>query len=244
MLSRGRFLGLALLMAVLIAACGGSSPAPHRHASLSAAAPATATTPAQTRRVRHHRRADKRSRHARPARAHHTVQGLVRHHHAHAPASGQGGTASQTQPVAGSQGSTARQSHRSHRKRRHRKPRAPAAPPAETVSLELHGGTSSTVTACGLQHHQRRYPGGSTIKFSGSVKPIPNAQWKVKIKIKACQGGAYVDVSKFQVPVNKHTGTFAGTFSAPPAGFYEATARLYITDVEVAKSVERHFQIS
>lgn len=134
--------------------------------------------------------------------------------------------------------------HRSRRKHHHHRAQTPPAPAAETVNLDLHRGTSSTATACGLQHHQRIYSSGSTIHFSGSVKPVPNAQWKLKIKIKVCQNGTYVDLSKFQVPVDKHTGTFAGSFPAPPAGFYEVTARLYITDVEVAKSVERHFQIS
>ncbi|HET9719824.1 MAG TPA: hypothetical protein VFP55_07090 [Solirubrobacteraceae bacterium] len=99
------------------------------------------------------------------------------------------------------------------------------------------------MTTCGAQHHDHVYPAGSKIAFSGAVKPVPAARWKVKIKIKVCQGGAYVDVVKLEVPVDKHTGTFSGSWTAPGAGIYEATARLYVNGVETAKSVGRHFQV-
>jgi hypothetical protein len=112
------------------------------------------------------------------------------------------------------------------------------------VAFRLHGGTRATVTACGAQHHDHVYSPGSKIVFTGAVKPLPAARWKVKVKIKVCQGGTYVDVVKLRVPVDKHTGSFSGSWTAPAAGSYEATARLYVNDVETAKSAARHFQVS
>ena len=109
--------------------------------------------------------------------------------------------------------------------------------------MRLHGGSNATVNACGAPHHDKVYSSGSMIHFTGAVTPVPPAQWKVKIKIKVCQNGTWSDLTKFQVPVNKRTGTFDGRFAAPPAGLYAATARLYVTDVEDASSLERHFEI-
>ncbi|HET9718894.1 MAG TPA: hypothetical protein VFP55_02335 [Solirubrobacteraceae bacterium] len=109
--------------------------------------------------------------------------------------------------------------------------------------MRLHGGGNATVTVCGAAHHDKVYPAGSLIHITGVVSPVPPAQWKVKVKIKVCQNGSWVDQSKFQVPVDKATGTFDARFAAPGPGMYAATARLYITDVQDATSLERHFEI-
>ena len=229
---------IAALIALLIGACGGSSRHSDPHAVASMGTTSTAPAPLHSHKPKHRH-------HSRPApvkKASHprhvakpAHRPAKRHHTSPSPSGGTGTGTTTTVPVT---------SHKSHHRHHRRKSRNPPKPQAERTSLDLSGGSSTTAVACGLKHHQRVYPSGSSIKFSGAVKPIPNTQWKVKIKIKVCQNGTYVDYSKFQVPVNKRRGTFKGTFPAPPAGhYYEVTSRLYVTDVEVAKSLEIHFQI-
>jgi hypothetical protein len=82
---------------------------------------------------------------------------------------------------------------------------------------------------------------GVPIVFSGTVTPVPSARWKVKIKVKVCRGGGFVDFTKLDVAVDKHHGRFSGTLAAFPAGAYDARAELYIGGVQSVRSAKRHF---
>jgi hypothetical protein len=93
-------------------------------------------------------------------------------------------------------------------------------------------------------HHYRAYAAGTTISYSGTVAPIPSGHWKVKIKIKVCSGGAFVDLVKIEATRDRHTGAFAGSFRAPAAGDYEARAELYVADTRTATSDKVHFVIN
>jgi hypothetical protein len=243
-------LATLLLASLLVSGCGGSQKLAAGSAATGAgpspsgtAATTTATTPAHGAQHRGQRRAGAtragRKAHkpstghaSRPASTHHSAS----RRHARA---GSGSPPSQ-QPA----GTSGKRHQRPARKSPSKHKSNPPSLGSERVAFKLHGGSNATLTACGLQHHDRVYPSGSSIVFSGAVTPVPSAQWKVKVKIKICQNGSYVDLSKFQVPVNNHTGSFSGSFPAPASGLYEATARLYITDVEVTKSLEIHFEIS
>lgn len=229
-----------LLIAVLISACGGATPPPHRSqpapsgpgATTAAGGTTSARTPAhRRRRATTAKRAATARRAASRPRAPRRPEARHRHH-----------ASSTTSPGAGRRRSGRAPASRHHPLHR-AKPVSPAIG-AEQVSIRLHGGSNATLTACGLQHHDHLYAPGSTIVFSGAVSPVPQVRWKVKLKIKVCRDGSYLDLGKFQVPVNKRTGTFSGSFPAPAPGLYEVTARLYLTGREVAKSLERHFQIS
>jgi hypothetical protein len=92
-------------------------------------------------------------------------------------------------------------------------------------------------------HHYRVYAAGATISYSGAVRPVPSEHWKIKLKLKVCSGGVFVDLVKVQAIRDKHTGAFHGSFPAPAAGDYEARAELYVTDRRVARSDKRHFAI-
>lgn len=112
------------------------------------------------------------------------------------------------------------------------------------MTLALHGGGSTILSACGAQHHYRVYPAGTPIVFSGTVSPIPSGRWKVKLKIKVCQGSDFVKLTKVDASENESTGSFTGSFPAPAAGVYEARAELYFGTTEGARSDKRHFTTS
>lgn len=99
------------------------------------------------------------------------------------------------------------------------------------------------MSVCGAQHHYRVYAAGTTINYSGSVKPVPSAHWKVKIKIKVCSGGAFSDLVKVEANRDNRTGAFRGSFRAPAVGDYEARAELYVADRQTARSDKIHFTI-
>jgi hypothetical protein len=97
------------------------------------------------------------------------------------------------------------------------------------------------LSACGEQRHYRTYATRSTIKFSGAVRPIPSGTWKVKLKIKVCRGGSFVEYLKFDASRDRHHGTFSGTFRAPAPGDYEVRGEFYLADVKTARSANVHF---
>jgi hypothetical protein len=114
--------------------------------------------------------------------------------------------------------------------------------PSGPLTVDLHGGGDAMVSACGETHHYRTYAAGTTIAYTGTVSPIPQARWKVKLQIKICAGGTYIDVMKLDATRNKHTGAFSGTFTALPGGLYYARAELYVNDSEISDSDKVHFK--
>jgi hypothetical protein len=101
-----------------------------------------------------------------------------------------------------------------------------------TVAFDVHGGGNASRVACGARHHFRTYAAGATLSFTGRVQPPPTGSWDVKLHSKICQGGSYQDFVKVDAHVNKHTGAFHGTFSAPAPGLYEFEAVLYLGGAE------------
>lgn len=240
------YLLVLVLLAILIGGCGGSrhvASTPAASASIPPVADTNAKSSSTANRTRAHR--SKTSARAAKTQRHHVRSGASTRHHAH-PAARPGSVSPHSSPStsAAPPGATTHHTKARESKRRHRHRTSSSRKLGpETVALRLHGGGNATVVACGASHHDKVYASGSTIHLTGAVTPVSPSHWKVKIKIKVCQNGAWVDMVKFQVPVNKRTGTFGGRFAAPAPGLYAATARLYITDVEAAKSLERHFEI-
>jgi hypothetical protein len=212
---------LAVAAVVAISASGsGRSP---RHVPVSGPTPsgpgAGATNgPARTvRRSRAHRRAARA--------AHHRAAGTTRHSHPHHAA------AQTTSTTAGSPPSSTTSTG------------TPAQPSSAPLTVVLHGGGDATIDACGETHHYKTFAVATTMPYSGAVSHIPTGHWKVKLKIKVCQGGQFVDFQKFDAQQrNKHAGTFSGTFRAPPAGLYYVRAVLYVNGSEVGESDKRHFE--
>jgi hypothetical protein len=112
-----------------------------------------------------------------------------------------------------------------------------------SISFDLLGRSGDTTSrVCGAPRHYHTYSTGETLGISGRVSPIPSAIWKVKVKIETCSGAAFTDFVKIEPTLNKHRGTFSGSFPAPAAGFYRARAELYVNDVRTVDSTDEHFK--
>lgn len=112
---------------------------------------------------------------------------------------------------------------------------------ATLLSLKLVGGSNGGgITACGLTHHYTSYAAGSTIKFRGAISSP--GSWSVKVKLKACSGGAFRPSG--DAPAKVHSGVrFKGSFPAPIGGYYFARAELNRGGSRVARSDKRYFQV-
>lgn len=110
------------------------------------------------------------------------------------------------------------------------------------VSLDVHGGGNSYVVECGYLHHFRTYPTGSTLSFTGAIRPVPRGPWKVELHIKVCQGGAWQDFEKIEAQLNTRTGAFHGTFIAPASGMYDVIPVLYLGSVESKQGDDVHVE--
>ena len=94
------------------------------------------------------------------------------------------------------------------------------------VSLSVSGGTGNlNAVACGKQEPFEHYTAPAQVHYSGSVSPAPSGRWKVKIKLKVCNGSTFVD-SASQKIVGQPSGQFAGIFPVLKAGSYQLRAEL------------------
>lgn len=109
------------------------------------------------------------------------------------------------------------------------------------VSLELKDGSNGgAVSACGVTHHYATFPAGSTIKFRGAIST--RGSWSVKVKLKACSGGAFRPSGGASAKVHAGT-TYKGSFPAPIGGYYFARAELDRGGSHVARSDKRYFRV-
>jgi hypothetical protein len=111
------------------------------------------------------------------------------------------------------------------------------------VTLDLKGGRSEQIEACGSSNHYTVYSSGSPIEFAGAVSPVPAGRWKIKVKLKSCRGSAFQDAQKVEATRDKHTGAFRGTLPGLPRGTYFARAALYENGQAVARSDKGHFAV-
>jgi hypothetical protein len=111
------------------------------------------------------------------------------------------------------------------------------------ITLNVKGGRSQMLEACGSSNHYNVYSSGSPIEFAGTVSPVPAGRWKVKVKLKICRGSAFHDVQKVEAVGDKGTGGFRGTLPALPRGTYFARAGLYEDGRSVARSDKGNFAV-
>jgi hypothetical protein len=94
------------------------------------------------------------------------------------------------------------------------------------VTLSLLGSTTNrNAVACGTQQAFARYPAPAQVSFAGVVAPVPSGRFKVKLKLKRCNGRQYVDADS-QKLVGQSDGRFDGAFSVTQAGAYSLRATL------------------
>jgi len=95
-----------------------------------------------------------------------------------------------------------------------------------TVSLDLPGAASNeNATACAKTEAFFRYPAPGAIAYSGAVRPAPSGRWKVKVKVKRCSGGRFVDATSQKI-VGQASGRFEGTLPIGERGAYSMRAKL------------------
>lgn len=208
---------VALVPILLVSGCGSGKPKPK---ATVASTPATTTGPTSPAPAPKH--------HAKAAVRHHAVKHRVatkRAHHQHHSTS------------------TTPRTSTTHTSPSHTSTTPPPATPSSVVTLDLLGRSGDTTSSvCAAPRHYRTYRAGQVIGISGHVSPIPSAIWKVKVKIKVCSGAAFTDYVKIDATLDKHHGTFSGSFPAPAAGFYQARAELYVNDSITTESTDVHFK--
>ena len=121
--------------------------------------------------------------------------------------------------------------------------RAAGGASAPQVSLHLVGAKAeAALSACGRTHHYKLYPAGSTVGFRGTSSLRAGAPAKVKVKLKACVGGAFQPAGEATAAVAAD-GSFQGSFTATPRGYYSARADLKQGGAPVARSRKRYFEV-
>jgi hypothetical protein len=219
---------LAAVTVAVIALAGGPPKSVHAPLAVQAARPSTTPTGTVTNPAAHRHRshATKRPAHSKAAIRH--AHKRSTHPAKHPPVKKHNHASRSTTTTTTSTTSTATTSPRSS---------GPAS-----VSFIVHGGGNASVLACGDMHHFRTYSAGASLSFSGTVRPVPGGQWKVKLHIKICQGGAYQDFAKLDAHENHTTGAFHGSFKAPQPGLYEVRAVLYLGTSESTESDKVHVE--
>jgi hypothetical protein len=95
-----------------------------------------------------------------------------------------------------------------------------------TVSLSLAGGSSNqNAVACGKQEAFEQYTAPAQVRYTGTVSPAPSGRWKVKVKLKECRGGSFVDTGSQKI-VGQPSGRFDGVIPVSERGAYSLRATL------------------
>jgi len=207
----------ALLAALLVTACGSGKA---KTQATVASAPATPTTSGPHAPTATHA--------AKAAVHHHAAK-----HHAAAKHSHHRKSAASTKPKTTTTHTTAASTT----------PTTSTPQATSSITFDLLGRSGdATSSVCGAPRHYHTYRTGETLGITGRVKPIPSSIWKVKVKIEVCSGALFTEFVKLEPAVDKHRGTFTGSFPAPAAGFYRARAELYVNDVRTVDSTDDHFK--
>ena len=210
---------LALIPVLLLTTSGAGKARPR---AAIAPAPVTTAAPPASLPAAAKRRAKRAVRHA---RARHPAAAPHPHHHS------TGAPAKSQAPVSTTRATSAGTT-----------PQPLSA--ASAISFDLLGRSGdATSGVCGATRHYRTYGRGELIGLSGRVSPVPSAIWKVKVKVEVCAGASFSDLAKIEPTLDKHQGTFTGSFPAPAPGFYRARAELYVNDSITTKSTDEHFKI-
>src|SRR5215208_2475309 len=69
-----------------------------------------------------------------------------------------------------------------------------------SIAVDLSGGQGNrNATACGQQEAFEQYTTAGEVVYSGRVDPAPEGRWKVKVKIKKCDGSEFVESSSQKI---------------------------------------------
>jgi len=130
---------------------------------------------------------------------------------------------------------------------------ATAIAAAKSITLNLKGGyKNQTRVACAQRNHYTVYHRGGTLKMDGYVSPapaLPDGAWRVKIKVKRCKAGRFVEIWHGYARGNGVTlngvkvGHFRKTYRMRSTGYFFARAYYYRTHPRIRSRAE-HFHVT
>jgi hypothetical protein len=130
---------------------------------------------------------------------------------------------------------------------------ATAIAAGKSITLNLKGGyKNQTRVACTQRNHYTVYHRGGTLKMDGYISPapaLPDGAWRVKIKVKRCKGGRFVEIWHGYARGNDVTlngvkvGHFRKTYRMRSTGYFFARAYYYRTHPRI-RSRDEHFRVT
>jgi hypothetical protein len=130
---------------------------------------------------------------------------------------------------------------------------ATAIAAGRSITLNLKGGyKNQTRVACTQRNHYTVYHRGGTLKMDGYISPapaLPDGTWRVKIKVKRCKGGRFVEIWHGYSRGNGVTlngvkvGHFRKTYRMRSTGYFFARAYYYRTHPRIRSRAE-HFHVT
>ena len=95
-----------------------------------------------------------------------------------------------------------------------------------TVTLQLLGGSGNlNATACGKQEPFENYSAPAQVRYTGMVTPAPGGRYKVKLKLKLCNGKSFVDTASQKI-VGQTSGRYDGVLPVTKPGYYSLRTTL------------------
>ena len=130
---------------------------------------------------------------------------------------------------------------------------ATAIAAGKSITLNLKGGyQNQTRVACAQRNHYSVYHRGGTLRMDGYVSPapaLPDGAWRVKIKVKRCKAGRFVEIWHGYARGNGVTlngvkvGHFRRTYRMRSTGYFFARAYYYGTHPRIRSRAE-HFHVT
>jgi hypothetical protein len=123
----------------------------------------------------------------------------------------------------------------------------------KSITLDLKGGyRNQTRVACTQRNHYTVYHRGGTLKMEGYISPapaLPDGAWRVKIKVKRCKGGRFVEIWHGYARGNGarlngvKVGHFHMTYRMGSTGYFFARAYYYRAHPRIRSRAE-HFHVT
>ena len=130
---------------------------------------------------------------------------------------------------------------------------ATALAAGKSITLDLKGGyKNETRVVCKQRNHYTVYHRGGTLLMDGYISPapaLPDGTWRVKIKVKRCKSGRFVEIWHGYAPGNGvllngvKVGHFRRTYRMRSTGYFFARAYYYRAHPRIRSRAE-HFHVT
>ncbi len=130
---------------------------------------------------------------------------------------------------------------------------ATALAAGKSITLDLKGGyKNETRVVCKQRNHYTVYHRGGTLLMDGYISPapaLPDGTWRVKIKVKRCKSGRFVEIWHGYAPGKGvllngvKVGHFRRTYRMRSTGYFFARAYYYRAHPRIRSRAE-HFHVT